>query len=198
MPWFRKKVDPNVEAAKQEVKAVMPPGWELRDWGDSERFSLPEARITVWGAWASGDGKYAIAFGRDEADAYRQVAARLQGRLEKRIAWRPPMEWHEPKPTSQKEPGFHPYDLTEEDEVARRELDAALPDGWVLWDSDRERFSMPDYKLESWAMSAMGPSGEMILTMGIGLAGSLRALRDALEGRLEEAPYWAPDFPEGL
>ncbi len=197
MPWFRKRIDPNVTLARQEIEAVLPPGWQFHRT-DSERFSLPEGRITVWGAWAHGDGKYAIAFGRDEVDSIRQVAARLRGELEKTVAWRPPMEWHEAKPTLQKEPSFHPYDLTEEDEAALRELKVAVPPGWQLWDSDRERFFMPGHTLESWACSAMGPSGQKILTMGIGLGGSLRALKDALEGNLQESPYWAPDFPEGF
>lgn len=200
MGWFTKsKEDPEVEAARQEVGSVLPSGWELGS-SDRERFSLPTGHIFVWAAWTSfeSERRYAIAFGPDEADAYRQVAARLRNEIEPSPAWRPPMDWRiSEELKKQRESFFNDYGAEDDDLAALEELHASVPPGWELFDSDRERFRMPGYRFETYACTARGPSGDAVLAMGIGLGGSFRALKDALEGRLEESPFWVPALDLG-
>ena len=196
MPWFGKKEpdDPNLLVAREELESVLPPGWEIHDT-DRERFTVPGGFFYIWAAWASSEaeGRSVIAFGRDEADALRQVTARFRGEIEPRVAWRPPADWLDPKDRKERE--FFGGDSAEGDElIALRELEAAVPPGWELFDSDRERFWTLGQKFETYACTARGPGDQFVLALGIGKAGSYRALKDALQGTLEEAPYWAPDW----
>ena len=198
MRWFRRKPDPEVEAARAELESVLPPGWTI-DRSDRERFSLFQRGLVVWAAWASceAEHRYAIAFGRSEADAFRQVARRLRRELEPTLSWRPPIAWSEKDPRSTGL-DFRIFAPDQDYSGSLADLKASLPVGWDLYFCDRERFAMPGHTLETHGCSAKGPEGEAIFTMGIGADGSLRALQDALEGRLAEASAWAPRFDRGI
>ena len=82
--------DPEVEAARQEVLAALPPGWRF-DGTSSDTHGVPGAKLTPHAAVAAGpDGEVAMAMSLDEPSALRHLARRLRGELEVTDAWAPP------------------------------------------------------------------------------------------------------------
>jgi hypothetical protein len=47
-------------------------------------------------------------------------------------------------------------------------------------------------KVAAWAVSAVGPSGEAAMAMGIGEANAIRQLAGVLRGELAVSEAWAP------
>jgi hypothetical protein len=95
MPFWRreKRVDPEVEAARQEAQAALPDAWALRatDREGFQWFDEPYVIVRAWAALAEGPGnERMVAIAADEATAYRQLARRLRGDLDEREGWAPP------------------------------------------------------------------------------------------------------------
>jgi hypothetical protein len=179
-----------VQVAEQEAAAALPEGWEL-DALDSERFRLPGGSVQTYGAAARGpqdEAALVVAVGR--ANAYRQLVRRLEGKLEVAEGWAPPVP---PLPAEPVEHDFlGPYGEEPEVREALDELIRTLPEGWQLYEADRERFRLPGRKLETYGVSAVGPGGEAVLVLGVGEAGAYRQLTRRLRGELEITDAWAP------
>jgi hypothetical protein len=89
----RERVDPEVEAARQEAQAALPDAWALRgtDREGFQWFDEPYVIVRAWAALAEGPGnERMVAIAADEATAYRQLARRLRGDLDEREGWAPP------------------------------------------------------------------------------------------------------------
>ena len=71
-------------------------------------------------------------------------------------------------------------------------MDEQLPEGWTVTGTDREKYSVGGAKVAAWAASAVGPSGEAVMAMGIGEANAILQLVRALRGDLAVAEAWAP------
>ena len=192
MPFWKKKPpDPNIEAARAEAEAALPPGWEIRR-SDLETFRIPTGRIYTYGICAAGPGPHdqALVIAVGEANAYRYFARFMRGEFEPAEGWAVPLEDVDPKKSHG---SFHVRNEEDPDVVAAQaELDAALPAGWELYDNDRERYFFPGGYLKTYAVAAGGPSGEAALVMGLGEAGGYRQLSRRLRGELEITDSWAP------
>lgn len=179
-----------VELAEQEAAAALPEGWEL-GLPDGERFRLPGGFVQTYAVTAEGPGDEAtlvVAVGK--ANAYRQLVRRLRGELDVAEGWAPPVPPLPPDPVETEFLG--PYGNEPEVREALDELVRALPEGWQLYEADRERFRLPGRKLETFGVSAVGPGGEAALAVGVGEAGAYRQLARRLRGELEVTDAWAP------
>ncbi len=182
-----------IEVAQREATAALPDGWEL-DNPDSERFRLPGGSLQTYGLTASGPGDEAVlvvAVGK--ANAYRQVVRRLRGELAVSEAWAPPVPPLPPEPVDADYLG--PYSDDAEVKQALDELTQALPDGWALYEADRERFRLPGRKVETFGVSAIGPGGQAAFVLAVGEANAYRHLKRRLRGELQVADAWAPPVP---
>ena len=182
-----------VELAEREAAAALPEGWQLEP-PDGERFRLPGGPLQTYALVASGPGDEAVlvvAVGK--ANAYRQLVRRLRGELETSDAWAPPVPRQPPGPVEDQL--VEPDSGDAEVEQAFAELTAALPDGWQPYDVDRERFRLPGRKLETYAVSAVGPGGEAALVLAVGEANAYRQLTRRLRGELTVTEAWAPPIP---
>ncbi|HEX2111570.1 MAG TPA: hypothetical protein VHF67_08450 [Gaiellaceae bacterium] len=179
-----------VEVAEQEAAAALPAGWELEPL-ESERFRLPGGSVQTYAAAAHGpDEEAALVVALRKADAYRELVRRLEGELEIAEGWAPPVP---PLPPESVESGFvGPYEEEPEVIEALDELTRALPEGWQLYEVDRERYRLPGRKLETFGVSAVGPGGEAALVVAVGEAGAYRQLTRRLRGELEVTDAWAP------
>jgi hypothetical protein len=179
-----------IEVAEREAAAALPDGWGLH-YPDGERFRLPGASLQTYGLTASGprdEAVLVVAVGK--ANAYHQLARRLRGELAIAEAWAPPVP---PVPPERSESDFlGPYGDDAEVEQALDELTDALPDGWRLYDVDRERFRVPGGKVEAFGVSAVGPGGTAAVVLAVGEANAYRQLARRLRGELEVAEAWAP------
>jgi hypothetical protein len=177
---------------RTSVDDQLPEGWTLTGT-DREVFRLHDADIVTWAAMADGpDGSaMAIVASEDESDAIWALRRRILGDL-------PPTEgWALPAPAGAP---VDPDDTTvfaddEKDpdvKEAVREAEAALRPGWVLYETDREKYSVGGAKVAAWAVSAVGPSGDAAMAMGIGEANAIRQLARVLRGDLAVCDAWAP------
>ena len=170
----------------------LPEGWTLTGT-DREVFRLRDADIVTWAAMADGPAGSAMAVvaSEDESDAVRALHRRILGDLQPTEGWALPVSPGAP---------VHPDDtmLTADDEddpevrEAIQEAETALPPGWVLYETDREKYSVGGEKVAAWAVSAVGPSGETAMAMGIGEANAIRQLARVLNGELAVSDAWAP------
>lgn len=172
----------------------LPEGWTIAGT-DREVFRLGEADVVTWAAMADGPGGSAMAVvaSEDESDAVRALHRRVVGEL-------PPTEgWALPTTAGAAlDPQGAMFFADDEDdpEVRRaiQEAQAALPDGWVLYESDREKYSVGGQHVATWAVVAVGPRGETAMAMGIGEANAIRQLSRLLRGELAVSDAWAPIF----
>jgi hypothetical protein len=188
MAFWKREQDPDVEAARAEAEAALPSGWEIYR-SDREKLRVPGGRVVTYAISASGPSdETALVVAVGEANAFRQFAKLMRGELTAAEGWSVPLTTIDPKP-----PKGVSIVLDEDDSAvttAKRELDAALPQGWTLFDVDRERYSFPDAYLEAVAVAVQGAAGEEELVMGIGEAGALRQMARRLRGELEETEAW--------
>ena len=170
----------------------LPEGWTVTGT-DREVFRLHDADIVTWAAMADGPDESAmvVVASEHESDAIGALRLRIVGDL-------PPTEgWALPAPAGTP---VHPDETTvfaddEDDPEVReavREANAALPPGWVLYETDREKYSVGGAKVAAWAVSAVGLSGEAAMAMGIGEANAIRQLARVLRGDLAVSDAWAP------
>ena len=182
-----------VEIAEQDARAALPDGWEL-ETPDRERFRLPGGKVETYAVGASGAGGDAVlVVAVGEANAYRQLVRSLRGDLEVAEGWAPPVPSLSAEPVEDEFLGPHGDDP--EVTQALDELAQALPEGWKLYDVDRERFSLPDRKVETYGVSAVGPGGQAALVLAVEEANAYRQLARRLRGELEVADAWAPPLP---
>ncbi|MCA1572837.1 MAG: hypothetical protein LC798_21600 [Chloroflexi bacterium] len=170
----------------------LPEGWTLTGT-DREVFRLHDADIVTWAAMADGPGGSAMAVvaSENESDAVRALQRRILGDLQPTDGWALPVPPSAP---------LHPDGTTvfaddEDDSEVReaiREAEAALREGWVLYETDREKYSVGGEKVAAWAASAVGPTGEAAMAMGIGEANAIRQLARVLRGELAASDAWAP------
>ncbi len=170
----------------------LPEGWTLTGT-DREVFRLHDADIVTWAAMADGpDGSaMAVVASEDKSDSIWALRRRILGDL------LPTEGWALPAPAGA---ALNPDHTTvfaddENDPEVReavREAEAALPPGWVLFETDREKYSVGGAKVAAWAVSAVGPSGEAAMAMGIGEANAIRQLARVLRGDLAVSDAWAP------
>jgi PAS domain-containing protein len=187
--------DDDAEVAEQEAIAALGEGWEF-ELPDPERFRLPGAVVDTYGVAAHRDGRDAalvVAVGK--ANAFRQLIRRVRGDLQPAEAWAPPLPLlGEPEPDHCR----GPYDEKDaEVEAALRDAVAALPDGWQMYDVDRERFRVAGRKLEVFGVSAVGAGGDGALVLAVGEANAYRQLARRLRGELEPTDVWAPPLEFG-
>ena len=195
MPFWKRKKDPEVEAARAAAEATLPAGWSLKD-SDREIFSVPRGQVYTYAIPAVGPaGETALVIAVGEANAYGHFARFMRGDLEVAEGWAVPVP---PLDEKRMEAYLSVRNADDPDVLAaKQELDAALPSGWELFMSDRERYAFPNGYLETWAVAAGGPGDEAELVMGLGEAGGFRQLARRLRGELEIADAWAPPM-EGL
>ncbi|MBW3594042.1 MAG: hypothetical protein KY391_00580 [Actinobacteria bacterium] len=190
MPFWKRKIDPEVAAARARAEAALPAGWRIYR-SDREQFDVPKGRVITYGICAAGpSGETALVVAVGEANSYRHFERFMRGHLDVAEGWSVPLVDIEPnKPYG----SFHVRHEDDADVIAaKQELDDALPDGWELYDSDRERYFFPSGYLETWAVTARGPGDEGMLVMGLGEAGGFRQLAKALRRELPTADAWAP------
>ena len=179
-----------IEVAEREAAAALPDGWELH-YPDGERFRLPGASLQTYGLTASGprdEAVLVVAVGK--ANVYRQLVRRLRGELEISDAWAPPVPPLPPEPVDHDYLG--PYGDDADVKRALDELVQALPEGWRVYEADRERFRLPGRKVETFGVSAVGPDGQAAFVLAVGEANAYRQLARRLRGELEVADAWAP------
>ena len=189
MPLWGRKTDPELDAARAEAEAALPPGWEIYR-SDLESFRVPGGVVKTYGICATGPGdESALVIAVGEANAYRHFARHMRGELESADGWAVPLTDVEPRRASVSV-------SVEVDDApaaaAKRELDEALPPGWDLYDLDRERYSFPSHYIETYAVAVAGPADERELVVGVGKAGALRQMARRLRGELDVADAWAP------
>lgn len=194
MSFWKKRSDPEVESARAEAEVVLPPGWAINR-SDLETFTLPRGRVETYGICASGpQGEKALVVAVGEANAYRQFRLFMLGDLEVAQGWAVPL------PPQYDKPRDRTFDVRHEDDpdvvAAKADLDAAVPPGWKPFDTDRERYFFPDGYLETWAVSAAGPDGQVELVLGVGEAGAFRQLARRLRGELDVQEAWAAPMEE--
>ena len=167
-------------------------GWTLTGT-DREVFRLHDADIVTWAAMADGpDGSaMVVVASEDESDAVRALQRRILGDLWPTEGWALPVSRGAPV-----DPGDTLVFADDEDDpevqAAIHEAEAALPPGWALFETDREKYSVGGAKVAAWAVSAVGPNGETAMAMGIGEANAIRQLARALRGDLVVSEAWAP------
>ena len=190
MAFWKRKQDPDLEMARAEAEASLPSGWEIYR-SDRERFRLPSKVVETYGICAAGPGgETALVIAVGEANAYRQFVRFMRGGLSVTEGWSVPLTTVDAKPQR----GFS-VDMDEGDPAvaaAKREFDESLPEGWSLFELDRERYFFPSASLQTAALAVRGPAGEEELVMGIGEAGALHQMARRLRGELEVAEAWAP------
>ena len=186
MPFWKR--DPELQAARAEAEASLPPGWKIYR-SDSERFRVPAGHITTYGICATGPSdQHSLVIAVGEANAYRHFARHMRGGLDFADGWAIPLTNIRPaKPAAIFALGDEDPDVL----AAKQELDQSLPQGWEPYDIDRERYFFPGGYLETYAVAARGPGDEAALVMGVGKAGGLRTLAKRLRGELEIADAWA-------
>ena len=92
MPFWKRKTDPEVEAARAGAEAALPPGWSIHR-SDRETFSLPTGRVTTYGISAGGPaGEKALVLAVGEANAYRHFARLMRGELDTAEGWAIPLD----------------------------------------------------------------------------------------------------------
>jgi hypothetical protein len=190
MAFWNREPDPDLEAARAEAEETLPSGWEIYR-SDREKLRVPTGRVVTYAISAAGPGNQtALVIAVGEANAYRQFARLMRGELVVAEGWGVPLTTIDPKP-----PKGVSVVLDENDPAvatAKRELDAALPQGWTLFDVDPERYYFPKASLETAAVAVQGAAGEAELVMGIEKAGALHQMVHRLRGELEVAEAWAP------
>jgi hypothetical protein len=174
------------------VDEQLPKGWTLTGT-DREVFRLHDADIVTWAAVADGpDGSaMAVVASEDESDAIRALHRRILGDLPPTEGWALPVSASAP---------IDPDDTTvfaddEDDPEVRQaiqEAESALPQGWILYETDREKYSVGGGNVAAWAASAVGPTGEAAMAMGIDEANAIRQLARVLRGELAVSEAWAP------
>ena len=189
MPFWKRKVDPEEEAARAEAEATLPAGWSIHRV-DLETFTVPLGRVETYGVCASGpDDQHKLVIAVGKSNAYLQFARFMRGEFDVADGWAVPL------PPLNDEPRTRVFSVRHEDDpevvAAKEEADAALPSGWELFNSDRERYFFPGGYLETWAVVASGSDGDAELVMGVGEAGGLRQLARRMRGELEIAEAWA-------
>lgn len=190
MPFWRRKTDPELDAARAEAEAALPPGWQIHR-SDLESFRVPTGVVETYGICAVGPGdESALVVAVGEANAYRHFARHVRGELDVADGWAVPLAAVAPR-----RPLRVSVSVEVDDEAAvaaRLELEEALPPGWVVYDVDRERYSFPLHYLETYAVAVGGPAGESELVVAVGKAGALRQMARRLRGELDVADAWAP------
>ena len=192
VPFWKRKVDPEEEAARAQAEAVLPGGWQIHRV-DLETFSVPRGRVETYGICASGPpGENTLVIAVGKLNAYRQFVRYMNGDFEAAEGWAVPI----PPLEGRARDSYFSVRHRDDPEViaAKEEVDDALPTGWELFYSDRERYFFPGGYLETWAVSARGPAEEGELVMGLGEAGGLRQMARRLRGELETAEAWAPSM----
>ncbi len=192
MPFWKRKTDPEVEAARASAEAALPPGWSIHR-SDRETFLVPTGNVITYGISAGGPaGQKALVLAVGEANAYRHLVRLMRGELDTAEGWAVPLDNIEPFKTRT----HGHFDIIDDDDpdviAAKQELDEALPSGWDLYDTNKETYFFPEGFIETCAASARSSGGETILVMGLGEAGAFRQLVRALRGELAQADAWAP------
>ena len=177
---------------RTSVDDQLPEGWTLSGT-DREVFRLHDADIVTWAAMADGpDGPaMVVVASENESDAIRALHCRIVGDLPPTEGWALPVSGS--APVDRDDTLFFADD--EDDpavQAALHEAEAALPPGWALCETDREKYSVGGAKLAAWAVSAIGPTGEAVMAMGIGEANAILQLARALRGDLAVSEAWAP------
>ena len=86
-----------LDAARREAEAALPPGWRLDGHVDYESFRGPGFTLATYSMAAVGpDGTGVIAVGLSRPAAYRCLARRLRGELTESDCWAPPSPPVEP------------------------------------------------------------------------------------------------------
>ncbi len=75
---------------------------------------------------------------------------------------------------------------------ARAEAEQLLPPGWKLGESDRERYTTPTVKLDTYSAAAVGPQGETAVVIALDEAAAWGALPVRIRGELQRTKVWAP------
>lgn len=170
----------------------LPEGWTLTGT-DREVFRLGDADLVTWAAMADGPAGSAMAVvaSEDESDAVRALHRCIVGELPPTEGWALPAAAGAPLDPE----GSMFFADDEDDPEVRRaieEAEAALPAGWSLYESDREKYSVGGRSVAAWAVGAVGPGGETAMAMGIGEANAIRQLSRVLSGELAVSEAWAP------
>lgn len=128
----------------------LPEGWTLTGT-DREVFRLLDADIVTWAAMADGpDGSpMAVVASEDESDAVRALQRRIVGDLAPTEGWALPVS-----SGAQVDPDDTLFFADDEDDpevrAAMHEAEAALPPGWILYETDREKYSVGGAKIAAW------------------------------------------------
>jgi hypothetical protein len=176
------------------VDEQLPEGWTLTGT-DREVFRLHDADIVTWAAMADGPGGSAMAVvaSAEESEAVLALRRRILGDLEPAEGWALPVP--RSAPLDSDEPTVFADD--EDDPQIRDavlEARAALPPGWALYETDREKYSVGGRTIAAWAVSAIGPAGEAAMALAIGEAHAIRQLARVLRGELTVSDAWAPSL----
>ncbi|MDP9067871.1 MAG: hypothetical protein M3N53_05935, partial [Actinomycetota bacterium] len=135
MPFWKRKLDPELEVAKTEAENALPPGWEIHVV-DPESFWVPAGKVVTYGISAySPAGEKALVVAVGEVNAYRQLTRLMRGELEKTESWAVPLG-----PPERKEKNFTGMVWDEENPevvAARSALEAELPSDWSVFFTDR-------------------------------------------------------------
>ena len=190
MPFWKRKLDPEVEAAKMEAEDALPPGWEIHVV-DPEWFWVPAGKVVTYGISAYGpSGEKALVLGVGKVNAYRQLTRLMRGELEKSESWAVPLGAAERK--EKNATGIVWDEENPEVVAARSALEAALPADWSVFFTDREKFRFPDGHIKVFAVSVAGPAGEGELVLGLSEAHAYEQMIRRLRGELETSEGWAP------
>ena len=190
MPFWKRKLDPELDVAKTEAADALPPGWQIHVV-DPEWFWVPAGKVVTYGISAYGPaGEKALVIAVGEVNAYRQLRRLMRGDLEKTESWAVPLGVPESKTRSAT--GMVWDEGNPEVIAARSALEAELPSGWSVFFTDREKFRFPDGHIKVFAVSVAGPAGEGELVLGLDEAHAYEQMIRRLRGDLDTAEGWAP------
>lgn len=190
MPFWKRKLDPEVEAAKTEAENALPPGSQIHVV-DPEWFWVPAGKVVTYGISAYGPARdKALVVAVGEANAYRQLTRLMRGDLQKSESWAVPLDAVERK--ERNATGTVWDEENPEVVAARAALEAELTSGWRVFFTDREKFRFPDGHIKVFAVSVAGPAGEGELVLGLNEAHAYEQMIRRLRGELEPAAAWAP------
>lgn len=77
-------------------------------------------------------------------------------------------------------------------DLERQEAMEGLPDGWSIFDADRERYGVGSGGVEAYGVVATGPAGERAVGLALTKTGAYEMAKRAIRGDVEETDAWAP------